>query len=652
MKIRTTVIFRIKKIAGQIDRREDPLDIRSHELCRHFKRQKIVPCLHPKYKDYFCDQPCEIAVTYQWSSSFLEIKNFLNKENIRQHNRTALDPTPLLWHRLYLMSFLWVLCGPLTLIPENIDECTIFIDILANDQNSIDIKEELSKSELEYQMAPLHIVLATRTVLQQAWCLMEIAVRRGAGGRSQLLWARTKQGARIKQLAMAAVGPVGVFYMMVMRAISVFSLPVHLSNAVLRLFGIDLNTDDYFSSFSSAGASAIQALQKEEFFEEMQATKDIDKILIRDYALKIFRSSAQFNATISAATVRTRCGRLELALLLWLEAVLCLAWLPAHLISAVLSLPVVVVRATCICCCNKCRGVYTDVDNSMSGISQEGLIIFRFWARFDVRLKLPLLAALTAAAAPAWAVVAVALTCLGTLCGSRVRCRSGSAIERAPSISSCRQYVMILAACTCNPCNSLWQCRGGFLACAMAGEMWGVMAAAFFYPIVAPFLFIAGLVYAFGTRSLRAGVDCLVDCFCLGKRETLENRQHEISMVETDSPSAVHAGIKLGGTAGTEHCPAGKKEAGAARRHPVAAEAALDALVAPPHLEIQSTQVDESSPPAPPHLEIQFSQDDGPSLEAAPYTASGIGFQAFLDELTSVLIVCTAPAAVLGSSGV
>ena len=49
-------------------------------------------------------------------------------------------------------------------------------------------------------------------------------------------------------------------------------------------------------------------------------------------------SSTAFDATIMSATVRYGGGRLELGLLLWLEAGLALAMLPAHAASAALSL--------------------------------------------------------------------------------------------------------------------------------------------------------------------------------------------------------------------------------------------------------------------------------------------------------------------------
>ena len=167
----------------------DRLDIKSNDLRAYFQKHNIVPHLHPEYKNYFVDRPVELALTYQWTSSFRELRAFLNPDNIRRHNRVALDPNPGLWARLVLMSFAWVLCTLPPLLPEDINARTIFIDIMANDQNAPDITTELAKAEREYQGAPYHIVVATAGVLRRAWCLFEIAVRRGPGAGARC-WRR------------------------------------------------------------------------------------------------------------------------------------------------------------------------------------------------------------------------------------------------------------------------------------------------------------------------------------------------------------------------------------------------------------------------------------------------------------------------------
>ena len=66
-------------------------------------------------------------------------------------------------------------------IPADIDSCTMWIDILFNDQNAIDIKKELARAERIYQNALFHAVLFTPTVLTRAWCLFEILTRKSSG---------------------------------------------------------------------------------------------------------------------------------------------------------------------------------------------------------------------------------------------------------------------------------------------------------------------------------------------------------------------------------------------------------------------------------------------------------------------------------------
>jgi hypothetical protein len=68
------------------------------------------------------------------------------------HNEATVDPNPSLWLRFYLMSFLWIILGPIQMIPHNIGEKTIFVDIMINDQTSVGyVEQELDKAEGYYQ---------------------------------------------------------------------------------------------------------------------------------------------------------------------------------------------------------------------------------------------------------------------------------------------------------------------------------------------------------------------------------------------------------------------------------------------------------------------------------------------------------------------
>ncbi len=52
------------------------------------------------------------------------------------------------------------------------------------------IEKELERAEGYYKRAKMHLILGSDGVLERAWCLYEIAVRREAWNRSQLLFVR------------------------------------------------------------------------------------------------------------------------------------------------------------------------------------------------------------------------------------------------------------------------------------------------------------------------------------------------------------------------------------------------------------------------------------------------------------------------------
>ena len=413
----------------------DELNIKSEDLRKFFQKHKIVPHLHIKYKDYFTHSPPEIALTYQWVSTFRELRAFLCRDNIRRHNSNAIDPNPSFWERLYQMFFLWIPFGPLALIPEDIDEKTIFIDILLNDQNSIDIKQELDAAEQQYMWASLHIILATSSVLTRAWCLYEIAARRSAGGKSQLLMVSGENGAEIGQLQLHKVGPLGLLKMVLARAFAVLCVPLLVGGAVLRLmFGTNVwrefpSGSAYFSMF------AVGISDDVDFFSSMQASVESDKALIKERALEVYSSEDLFNCSIMAATVRCDCSRLELVLLLWLEALLVLAGLATHFASGVLSLLLTVVFCGLLLClretlCSKSffegcwKSTFGEPPQGRSGASRTAAAAFNLWLIwlfFDMFIQAPLFAAIVMAVAPVWGMAAGLALSLGLLADGMIR---------------------------------------------------------------------------------------------------------------------------------------------------------------------------------------------------------------------------------------
>ena len=401
----------------------DELNIKSDDLRKFFQKNNIVPYLHPKYKLFFCNTAPEIALTYQWSCTFRQLKVFLSPENVQRHNRNALDPNPSFWERLYLVSFLWVLLGPLELIPQNIDERTLFIDIMANDQNSIDIKQELSAAEQQYMWAKWHIIAATSSVLTRAWCLYEIAARRDAGRGSQLLVAGGEEGAGIGQLEIVMVGPWGLLKMVVIRALVFFSVPLQVGGAILRLiWGIDVSR---FVVFDSAYITMKAIGTDYDFFSDMQSSVEEDKLLIWGRALEVFANPLSFNSAIMTATMRFGSNRLHLALLLWLEALLHLVGLAAQAVSGVLALAMAGGWALCHLCLRLC-GQSDSLDDGdfpdfvrMMGMSRLGYKFFTVWWMSDIYYIKPILfAAILAAIAPPWAAAAAPALLLGVCCGS------------------------------------------------------------------------------------------------------------------------------------------------------------------------------------------------------------------------------------------
>ena len=70
------------------------LDITSHAIQKYFtdERHPIVPWKHSRYQHFYVDGEPEIALTYQWSMSFRQIKAFLDPRNIAMHNHATVDP--------------------------------------------------------------------------------------------------------------------------------------------------------------------------------------------------------------------------------------------------------------------------------------------------------------------------------------------------------------------------------------------------------------------------------------------------------------------------------------------------------------------------------------------------------------------------------
>ena len=163
-------------------KRPDSMELTSHHLRSYFQRERF----HPKerYLHLFSPLAPKLVLTYEWSTSFQELEGYLDCNNIAKHNRTLQETIAIEQefedHTEFLLGFMCCLiwCIPSRSSPPiQIESCPMWIDILFNDQNAINIQEELKRAERIYLYARYHLVIATATVLTRAWCLFEIMTR-------------------------------------------------------------------------------------------------------------------------------------------------------------------------------------------------------------------------------------------------------------------------------------------------------------------------------------------------------------------------------------------------------------------------------------------------------------------------------------------
>jgi hypothetical protein len=161
-------------------KRPESMELQSHHLRAYFQRERF----HPKerYSHLYSPLLPKLVLTYEWGMSFSELRGYLNRSNIHKHNWTDVengtnDPSECIFNYLkYMCCFVW--CIPSrSSPPEQIDLCPMWIDILFNDQNAINIKAELKQAERIYLYAKYHLVIATSSVLVRAWCLFEVMTR-------------------------------------------------------------------------------------------------------------------------------------------------------------------------------------------------------------------------------------------------------------------------------------------------------------------------------------------------------------------------------------------------------------------------------------------------------------------------------------------
>ena len=258
------------------------LKITSHDIKSFFQKRRIDP--KQEYAKYYSDKPPRAALTYEWSTNYLQIKSFLNEENIEIHNTsqavitdsqssrvfagscvtegdefTHTDFAPLrmmlgvLRFFSYYMFCCFGCCGLLASLPNEMSDFNIWIDIFFIDQIGASPMQDLDETEEMVKESPTHLVIGTEGILERAWCIYELLMRKEAGMFSQIIRAYGDDGVFIPQIQ-----------------------PVE--GAALR---------DY-----------LERMRSKSFFEDMKAFNPDDKIRIQDRLLKSYGSPQAVNDAV------------------------------------------------------------------------------------------------------------------------------------------------------------------------------------------------------------------------------------------------------------------------------------------------------------------------------------------------------------------
>jgi hypothetical protein len=161
----------------------------------YFEQKKIYP--PHEYESYFMEDAARAVLSYQWILDFRKIKAFLCARNLREHNLSV--PLHPLKDFVSVFLFGWLWCKRHS---DSLDENTnIWIDILFNNQlQKRNFPAILEKADYEYSSRPIHIALSTDQLLSRVWIINEFAKRREAGKYSTLVVAGGSEGRRIQQL--------------------------------------------------------------------------------------------------------------------------------------------------------------------------------------------------------------------------------------------------------------------------------------------------------------------------------------------------------------------------------------------------------------------------------------------------------------------
>jgi WD40 repeat protein len=270
-----------------------------------------------------------------------------------------MDPIASLNARIHMMSFAWCILGPFQSIPKNIDQRSIFIDVLINDQTSKDIRKELKVAEEGYQKAKLHIALATEKLYERAWCMFEIAIRAEAKKKTEIIFLRNTNRTGHEAMEENDISALLTFLVIFFRAAIVPYVTYGFAYSVLLVFyRIDLAESNSLAAFGSAttglqmvseycwfldfGSSfkkiSDKYARKYGLYDEMESFKPSDLVEIKKRILQIFGLGESFDIKILSASVRSSASQIEMTLIFWLEPILWLLAAPFHILVSPLAL--------------------------------------------------------------------------------------------------------------------------------------------------------------------------------------------------------------------------------------------------------------------------------------------------------------------------
>jgi hypothetical protein len=125
-KFSSITVHNLFELAGHIQRdAELSENFTSYDLRNYFQEKRIHP--QKAYPNYFSEAPPVAALTYQWTTTFLQLKSFLNEERMVECN-IAYD-------------------GSLgEAVPTDMKKLTVWIDIFFINQNAKNISMELEQA--------------------------------------------------------------------------------------------------------------------------------------------------------------------------------------------------------------------------------------------------------------------------------------------------------------------------------------------------------------------------------------------------------------------------------------------------------------------------------------------------------------------------